>query len=79
MGGAWGAVVGAMIPVNYAGIRVPRAQAIGAGLASGLVLAPAVAGVSRLVVNWFAKPEHAAENGGESLPGETGAASEPKH
>ena len=56
LGGAWGALVGATIPVNHAGVRIPRIKAMGLGAGAGLVLAPAVAGMSRLVVTWFVKP-----------------------
>ncbi len=56
LGGAWGAIVGAAIPLDYAGVRIPRVRAMGLGAASGVVLAPAVSVASRMVVNWFASP-----------------------
>lgn len=56
LGGAWGALVGAAIPRTSAGVRVSRIRAAGSGAAGGVLLAPAVAMVSKLVADWATSP-----------------------
>jgi hypothetical protein len=56
LGGLWGAGVGALLPFGGAGTRIPRVRAAGMGAASGIVLAPAVAAVSKYVTDWVTSP-----------------------
>ncbi|MCB0879918.1 MAG: hypothetical protein KDC46_13180 [Thermoleophilia bacterium] len=56
LGGAWGAMVGGLLPFSGAGERIPRIKSAGVGAASGIVLAPAVAAVSKYVVDWITTP-----------------------
>lgn len=56
LGGAWGAMVGGLLPYNGAGDRIGRIKSTGRGAASGIVLAPAVAVVSKYVVDWITEP-----------------------
>jgi hypothetical protein len=53
LGGAWGAMVGAALPFSGAGDRIPRLRAAGLGAAGGIVMAPAIAAVSKGVVDWI--------------------------
>lgn len=59
LGGAWGAIVGAALPYGGAGERISRSTAIGRGAATGVVLAPAIAVVSKYVVDWVTSPVRA--------------------
>jgi hypothetical protein len=56
LGGAWGAMVGATLPFSPVGERMPRLRAAGIGAATGIVMAPAVAAVSKYVVGWITSP-----------------------
>lgn len=56
LGGAWGAAVGAMLPFSDAGVRIPRLRSAGVGAAAGIVMAPAVAAVSKYAVDWLTSP-----------------------
>ena len=56
LGGAWGAMVGGMLPFSAYGERIPRLKSAGLGAAGGIVLAPAVAAVSKYVVDWITAP-----------------------
>lgn len=58
LGGAWGAMVGAAIPFGGAGERIPRLRAAGLGAAGGIVMAPAIAAVSKGVVDWIVGREN---------------------
>lgn len=56
LGGAWGAAVGAALPFSEAGNRVPRLRSAGMGAAAGVVMAPAVAAVTKYAVDWVTSP-----------------------
>jgi hypothetical protein len=56
LGGAWGAMVGAAIPLDGNGVRISRFQSAGRAAAGGVLLAPAVAMVSKLVVDRITDP-----------------------
>lgn len=56
LGGVWGAGVGAMLPFDGTGSRIPRVRSAGLGAAGGIVLAPAVAIASKYVVDWITAP-----------------------
>lgn len=56
MGGAWGALVGGMLPFDGSGVRISRVKSAGMAAAGGIVMAPAVAAVSKYVVDWLTSP-----------------------
>lgn len=56
LGGGWGAMVGALIPRNAAGVPISRLRSVGSGAAGGVLLAPAVAMVSKFVADWATSP-----------------------
>lgn len=67
LGGAWGAAVGAVLPFRDSGERIPRLRSAGMGAAAGVVMAPAVAAVSKYAVDWLTSPirERPRERDGE--------------
>jgi hypothetical protein len=56
LGGAWGAMVGGILPFNGVGERIPRLRSAGVGAAAGIVMAPAIAAVSKYAVDWLTSP-----------------------
>lgn len=56
LGGAWGAAVGGLLPFSGGGERISRFKSMGRGAASGMLMAPAVAIVSKYVVDWITTP-----------------------
>jgi hypothetical protein len=69
LGGAWGAMVGALLPFNSAGTRVSRLRSIGGGAAGGIVMAPAIAAVSKYAVDWLTSPMRPEPRTNEGGPG----------
>ncbi|MCW2922929.1 MAG: hypothetical protein JWM98_333 [Thermoleophilia bacterium] len=56
LGGAWGAMVGATFVTAPAEQSMRRLRSSAKGAAAGIVLAPAVAIVSKYVVDWVTRP-----------------------
>lgn len=56
LGGAWGAMVGAAIPTVSPEQSMRRLRSSAKGAGAGIVLAPAVAIVSKYVVDWMTSP-----------------------
>jgi hypothetical protein len=57
IGGAWGAMVGAAIPgKTMEGVHIPRIRGAGAGMARGMLIAPAVSIVAKYVADIITRP-----------------------